>query len=67
LLTGWAIGLVSGTTIAFMDGVKPVHTLDLGDGHYTVYTGLLALVINVAVAVIAQLLLGTRRAMTPTA
>jgi SSS family solute:Na+ symporter len=67
LLTGWAIGLVSGTTIAFMDGVKPVHTLDLGDGHYTVYTGLLALVINVVVAVIAQLLLGTRRAMTPTA
>ena len=60
LLTGWAVGLISGTTIAFMDGVKPVHTIDIGGGHYTVYTGLLALAINVVVASIAQLALGQR-------
>jgi SSS family solute:Na+ symporter len=40
-----------------MDGVKPVHTLAIGDGHYTVYTGLLALLFNVAVAAIIQLLM----------
>ena len=57
LLTGWAAGLVSGTAIAFLDGVKPVHTLDLGDGHYTVYTGLLALLINVVVATVVQVVL----------
>ena len=57
LLAGWAVGLVTGTTLAFMDGVKPVHTIDIGDGHYTVYTGLLALVINIVVAIVVQLVL----------
>jgi solute:Na+ symporter, SSS family len=60
LLTGWAAGLVSGTVLAFMDGVKPVHTLVIGDGHYSVYTGLLALLLNIVVAVIVQLLLGAK-------
>jgi SSS family solute:Na+ symporter len=60
LLTGWAVGLIAGTSIAFMDGVKPVHTLDIGDGHYTVYTGLLALTINIVVAAIAQVTLGAK-------
>ena len=60
LLSGWAIGLVAGTTIAFMDGVKPVHTIDFGGGHYTVYTGLLALAINIVVAAIVQVASGGR-------
>lgn len=55
LLAGWAIGLATGTTLVFMDGVKPVHTLHIGDGAYTVYTGLLALVVNIAVAIVVQL------------
>ena len=58
LLVGWAAGLIGGSTLVFLDGVKPVHTLTIGDGHYTVYTGLLALLLNVAVAVVVQLLLG---------
>jgi SSS family solute:Na+ symporter len=61
LLVGWAVGLVGGSTIAFMDGVKPVHTLVIGNGHYTVYTGLLALLLNIMVATIAQLVLRTPR------
>lgn len=61
LLAGWAAGLVSGTTLAFLDGVKPVHTLVIGDGRYTVYTGLLALVINIAVAAVVQLVPGAGR------
>src|SRR6201986_1493882 len=51
LFFGWSV-------IVFLDGVKPVHTLNIGDGHYTVYTGLLALLLNIAVAAVVQLLLG---------
>ena len=61
LLCGWAVGIVSGSAIAFMDGVKPVHTLVLGGDKFTVYTGLLALAINVAVAVVVQLVAGGRK------
>ena len=60
LLIGWAVGLVTGTSLAFMDGVKPVHTFDLGGDKITLYTGLFALVVNIVVAAIAQLALGQR-------
>jgi SSS family solute:Na+ symporter len=63
LLTGWAVGLASGTAIAFSDGVKPVHTLNIGDGHYTIYTGLLALAINIVVASVVQLVLPKDRSV----
>jgi SSS family solute:Na+ symporter len=65
LLAGWAAGLVGGSVIVFLDGVKPVHTLSIGDGHYTVYTGLLALLLNIAVAAVVQILLGTRLSVSP--
>ncbi|CAN5527635.1 sodium:solute symporter family protein [soil metagenome] len=58
LLLGWAFGLIGGTTLAFMDGVKPVHTLVIGDGHYAVYTGLLALILNIVVGAVAELVMG---------
>jgi len=60
LLAGWAVGLSAGTWMAFADGIKPVHTLVIGDASYTVYTGLLALLINVVVAVVVQLVMGSR-------
>ena len=60
LLTGWAVGLAAGTGIAFADGVKPVHTIDWAGGHYSVYTGLLALVVNIVVAAIVQAVIGGR-------
>jgi len=41
----------------FADGIKPVHTLVLGDASYTVYTGLLALALNILVAAVVQLAL----------
>jgi SSS family solute:Na+ symporter len=63
LLSGWAVGIVSGSLIAYLDGVKPVHTLVLGGDKYTVYTGLLALAINIVVAVVVQLVAGGRRAV----
>jgi SSS family solute:Na+ symporter len=62
LLIGWAVGLATGTSLVFMDGVKPVHTFDLGGDKITLYTGLFALVVNIVVATVAQLLLGNRGA-----
>jgi SSS family solute:Na+ symporter len=55
LLAGWLVGISAGTWTAFHDGVKPVHTLDWGGGHYTIYTGLLALALNTVVAIVVQL------------
>ena len=60
LLLGWAVGLVTGTSLVFMDGVKPVHTFLVGGDKIAMYTGLFALVVNIAVAAVAQGLLGTR-------
>jgi SSS family solute:Na+ symporter len=60
LLGGWAAGMVGGSWIAFADGIKPVHTLVLGDASYTVYTGLLALLINIVIASALQILMGKR-------
>ncbi|WP_144634200.1 monocarboxylate uptake permease MctP [Bordetella genomosp. 13] len=60
LLIGWAVGLGGGTALVFADGVKPVHSMVIDGTTYTMYTGLLALVVNIVVAVVAQLLLGSR-------
>ncbi|SAI71503.1 permease [Bordetella ansorpii] len=60
LLIGWAVGLGGGTALVFADGVKPVHSVVVGGTAYTMYTGLLALAVNIVVAVVAQLLLGSR-------
>lgn len=57
LLTGWAVGLVGGTLLVYTDGLKPVHVLHLGGGSYGVYTGLLALVVNVVVAALINAVL----------
>jgi SSS family solute:Na+ symporter len=57
LLAGWVVGIAYGTYTAFADGVKPVHSILAGGDKFTVYTGLLALVLNVVVAVVVQALL----------
>ncbi|MGN6388646.1 MAG: monocarboxylate uptake permease MctP, partial [Burkholderiaceae bacterium] len=61
LLVGWAVGMIAGSWMAVADGLKPVHTLAVGGG-YTFYTGLLALVLNVLVAIVLQAVLGNRGA-----
>ena len=60
LLAGWAVGIICGSWLAFSDGIKPVHTFVFGDSSFTLYTGLAALALNVAVAVVFQALLGKR-------
>ena len=56
LLTGWAVGFFGGSYIAWADGLKPLHPMMIGGANYTVYVGLLALVANVVVAVLVNLL-----------
>ena len=60
LLAGWAAGIVGGSWLAFSDGIKPVHTFVFGDSSFTLYTGLVALVLNITVAVVAQAFLGKK-------
>jgi SSS family solute:Na+ symporter len=57
LMAGWAAGIVCGSWLVFADGFKPVHALVLGDASYTVYSGLLALALNILVAAVVQLAL----------
>jgi SSS family solute:Na+ symporter len=63
LLTGWAVGLACGSWIAFADGIKPVHTFVIGGDSYTLYTGIVALVLNIVVAVAVNLALGSKQAV----
>jgi len=62
LLAGWAVGMVGGSYLAWSDGLKPLHALAFGGSSVSVYTGLLALVINIAVAVLVNLVVGNTRA-----
>lgn len=55
LLAGWLIGLSVGTGIVFINGLKPVHQIVIGGQAFGVYTGLLALILNIVVAEIVQL------------
>lgn len=57
LLVGWAVGLVGGSVLAWSDGLKPLHTIDFGTGGIAIYTGLLALAVNIVVAVVVNLAL----------
>jgi SSS family solute:Na+ symporter len=54
LLWGWVVGFVLGSWIAFADGIKPVHTLSFAGHSYGIYTGLIALVANIVVAVVVS-------------
>jgi SSS family solute:Na+ symporter len=59
LLAGWAVGFGGGTWLFFgVDGLKPIHALLPG---YGVYTGLLMLVLNIAVAALLSAALPARR------
>ena len=67
LLLGWAVGFFGGSFIAYMDGLKPLHTVVIGGASYTVYVGLLAVLANLVVATIANVALratGTGAART---
>ncbi|MEX2695040.1 monocarboxylate uptake permease MctP [Rhizobium mongolense] len=51
LLAGWFVGFIGGTFLVWDAGWKPLHLISLGGEPFTIYTGLLALAANIAVAV----------------
>jgi len=55
LFLGWAAGFLSGTWMAWSDGLKPLHTIGFGGTKVSLYVGLVALAINVVVAVVVNL------------
>ncbi len=57
LLAGWAAGFVLGTILAVAAGLKPTYAILPG---YTVYIGVLALMVNIVVAAAVSLALPAR-------
>ena len=62
LLLGWAVGFFGGSAVVFFDQVAtpagkklvPLHGIDLGGGKVTIYTGILALAVNIVVVLVAN-------------
>jgi SSS family solute:Na+ symporter len=57
LLLGWTAGILWGSWTAWSNGLKPLASISLGEGHYTFYVGFGALILNVAVAAIGTVVL----------
>jgi SSS family solute:Na+ symporter len=55
LFAGWAVGFFGGTALVWLNGLKPLQAIAYGAAHTTVYIGLLALIVNVAVALVVNL------------
>jgi solute:Na+ symporter, SSS family len=64
LFVGWAVGMAGGTYMAWSDGLKPLHTLTIGDTSFTAYVGLIALVGNIVVAGVVNLVMVRERPRT---
>jgi solute:Na+ symporter, SSS family len=62
LIAGWAVGLIGGTYLSWVDGLKPLHLVSFGDLSFTMYVGLIALAANVVTALVVNtVLIGTRK------
>jgi SSS family solute:Na+ symporter len=61
LLLGWLAGFACGSYLSWINGLKPLHTLVIGGASYSVYIGLIAVVLNIVVATLANLILPSRR------
>ncbi|MBS0569970.1 MAG: sodium:solute symporter [Proteobacteria bacterium] len=57
LLAGWALGMAFGTTLSWIEGVKPVYPLP---GIGAVYIGLIALAANLALAALVTTIANAR-------
>ena len=65
LLAGWAVGMAAGSWTVFADGLKPVHALHLAGHTVGLSTGLLALGLNVVVALVVSRLSSARTSTAP--
>jgi SSS family solute:Na+ symporter len=57
LLTGWALGMALGTALSWTQGVKPTYAMP---GVGNVYIGLIALIANITMAMLATWIAGQR-------
>ncbi len=57
LLAGWAAGFLCGSWLVWLNNFKPLHTLQSGSASITLYSGLLALAANIAVAILVSAML----------
>jgi SSS family solute:Na+ symporter len=67
LLAGWAAGMALGSALAWHNGLKPVYSVVFASGaHRDIYIGLMALVLNLFVAIVMTPFAATfaRRAST---
>ncbi|QCP54139.1 sodium:solute symporter [Trinickia violacea] len=61
LLAGWLVGIVLGTALAISQGLKPVFALHVGGAVFPLYIGLIALVVNIAIAFGLSVVMPARR------
>ncbi|HEX6612516.1 MAG TPA: hypothetical protein VF022_01445, partial [Rhodanobacteraceae bacterium] len=53
LLLGWLAGMALGSALAYANGLKPVYMVAFGTGtHHGIYIGLIALVVNLVLAIV---------------
>ncbi|MFL9922707.1 sodium:solute symporter family protein [Herbaspirillum lusitanum] len=60
LFIGWLVGIVLGTSLVFMQGLKPIYALSIGGQSYPIYIGLIALACNLLIASVLSFLLQLR-------
>ncbi|WP_250511047.1 monocarboxylate uptake permease MctP [Caballeronia sp. GACF4] len=63
LFLGWLVGIVLGTGLAILQGLKPVYVLHVGAGSWPLYIGLIALAVNIVVTFAVSLV--THRRVVP--
>lgn len=51
LFIGWLSGVVSGTALVLMQGLKPIFAINIGTHSYALYIGLIALALNLLVSI----------------
>jgi len=61
LFFGWVTGIVLGTSLAFMQNLKPVYTLHFGDFALPLYIGLIAFAANIVVTAIFTVILPKKK------
>ena len=63
LFIGWIGGIGVGTTLAIMQGLKPIYVLHLAGGSYPCYIGVIALAVNVVLTLVLSAILPAKPAL----
>jgi SSS family solute:Na+ symporter len=59
------VGFCAGTWLIWSDGLKPIHAMSIGGTTVAIYTGLLALVANIIVAIVINSVVSARPNVVP--